>query len=35
VLGVAAGLLFGFFLIGRTIELSASLNAVLAKRRSA
>jgi membrane protein len=35
VLGVAAGLLFGFFLIGRTIELSASLNAVLAQRRSA
>lgn len=33
VLGVAAGLLFGFFLIGRTIELSASLNAVLAERR--
>jgi len=34
VLGVAAGLLFGFFLIGRTVELSASLNAVLAKRRA-
>lgn len=34
VLGVAAGLLFGFFLIGRTIELSASLNAVLAERRA-
>lgn len=33
VLGVAAGLLFSFFLIGRTIELSASLNAVLAERR--
>jgi membrane protein len=35
VLGVAAGLLFGFFLIGRTIELAASLNAVLAERRAA
>jgi len=34
VLGVAAGLLFGFFLIGRTIDLAASLNAVLAERRS-
>ena len=34
VLGVAAGLLFGFFLIGRSIELAASLNAVLADRRS-
>jgi uncharacterized BrkB/YihY/UPF0761 family membrane protein len=34
VMGVAAGLLFGFFLIGRTVELSASLNAVLAKRRA-
>lgn len=33
VLGVAAGLLFGFFLIGRTVELSASLNGVLAERR--
>jgi uncharacterized BrkB/YihY/UPF0761 family membrane protein len=33
VLGVAAGLLFSFFLIGRTIELSAALNAVLAARR--
>jgi uncharacterized BrkB/YihY/UPF0761 family membrane protein len=33
VLGVAAGLLFGFFLTGRTMELSASLNAVLAERR--
>jgi uncharacterized BrkB/YihY/UPF0761 family membrane protein len=33
VLGVAAGLLFGFFLIGRAVELSASLNAVLAERR--
>ena len=35
VLGVAAGLLFSFFLIGRTIELSASLNAVLTERRAA
>ena len=35
VLGVAAGLLFSFFLIGRTIELAASLNAVLAERRAA
>lgn len=34
VLGVAAGLLFGFFLIGRSIELAASLNAVLAERRA-
>jgi membrane protein len=33
VLGVAAGLLFGFFLIGRTMELSASLNATLADER--
>ena len=33
VLGVAAGLLFGFFLIGRTMELSASLNATLADAR--
>ncbi len=33
VLGVAAGLLFGFFLIGRMIELSASFNAVLVERR--
>ncbi len=32
-LGVAAGLLFGFFLIGRTMELSASLNATLADER--
>jgi uncharacterized BrkB/YihY/UPF0761 family membrane protein len=31
VLGVAAGLLFGFFLIGRTMELSASLNATLSE----
>jgi uncharacterized BrkB/YihY/UPF0761 family membrane protein len=29
VLGVAAGLLFGFFLVGRTLELSAALNATL------
>ena len=35
VLGVAAGLLFGFFLIGRTVELAASVNAVLAERRAA
>jgi uncharacterized BrkB/YihY/UPF0761 family membrane protein len=33
VLGVAAGLLFGFFLIGRTMELSAALNATLAEDR--
>jgi uncharacterized BrkB/YihY/UPF0761 family membrane protein len=33
VLGVAAGLLFGFFLIGRTMELSAALNATLAEER--
>jgi uncharacterized BrkB/YihY/UPF0761 family membrane protein len=33
VLGVAAGLLFGFFLIGRTTELSAALNATLAEER--
>ena len=31
VLGVAAGLLFGFFLVGRTIELAAALNAVLSE----
>ncbi len=31
--GVAAGLLFGFFLIGRTIELAAALNAILAEDR--
>jgi uncharacterized BrkB/YihY/UPF0761 family membrane protein len=35
VLGVAAGLLFGFFLIGRAVELAASVNAVLAERRGA
>ena len=35
VLGVSAGLLFGFFLIGRTVELAASVNAVLAERRAA
>jgi len=34
VLGVAAGLLFGFFLIGRSIELAASLNATLVERRA-
>lgn len=34
VLGVAAGLLFGFFLTGRTMELAASLNAVLVERRA-
>jgi uncharacterized BrkB/YihY/UPF0761 family membrane protein len=33
VLGVAAGLLFAFFLIGRSVEVSAALNAVLAERR--
>jgi uncharacterized BrkB/YihY/UPF0761 family membrane protein len=33
VLGVAAGLLFGFFLIGRTIELAAALNATMAEGR--
>ncbi|GIU93981.1 MAG: hypothetical protein KatS3mg012_0438 [Gaiellaceae bacterium] len=33
VLGVAAGLLFGFFLIGRTVELAAALNAELAESR--
>jgi uncharacterized BrkB/YihY/UPF0761 family membrane protein len=33
VLGIAAGLLFGFFLIGRTIELAAALNATLAEER--
>jgi uncharacterized BrkB/YihY/UPF0761 family membrane protein len=33
VLGVAAGLLFGFFLIGRTIELAAALNATLTEER--
>lgn len=33
VLGVAAGLLFGFFLVGRTIELAAALNAILAEDR--
>jgi uncharacterized BrkB/YihY/UPF0761 family membrane protein len=35
VLGVAAGLLFGFFLVGRTVELAAALNAVLAEQRQA
>jgi len=33
VLDVAAGLLFGFFLIGRTMELAAALNATLAEER--
>ena len=33
VLGIAAGLLFGFFLFGRTVELAASLNATLAEER--
>jgi uncharacterized BrkB/YihY/UPF0761 family membrane protein len=33
VLGVAAGLLFGFFLFGRTMELAAALNATLAEER--
>jgi len=33
VLGVAAGLLFGFFLVGRTMELSAALNATLDDER--
>ena len=33
VLGVAAGLLFGFFLIGRTMELAAALNATLDEER--
>jgi membrane protein len=32
VLGVAAGLLFSFFLFGRTVELAAALNAELAER---
>ena len=35
VLGIAAGLLFGFFLIGRTMELAAALNAVLKEQRDA
>ena len=33
VLGVAAGLLFGFFLVGRTMELAAALNATLDEER--
>jgi len=33
VLGVAAGLLFGFFLFGRAIELAAALNAELSESR--
>ena len=32
-LGIAAGLLFGFFLVGRTAELAAALNATLAEER--
>jgi membrane protein len=35
VLGVAAGLLFTFFLIGRAIELAAALNAVVNEQRQA
>lgn len=35
VLGVAAGLLFSFFLMGRMVELAAALNAVLTERRHA
>jgi len=34
VLGVAAGLLFSFFLFGRTVELAAALNAELSESRS-
>lgn len=34
VLGVAAGLLFSFFVIGRIVVLSAALNATLAERRA-
>jgi uncharacterized BrkB/YihY/UPF0761 family membrane protein len=34
VLGVAAGLLFSFFLFGRTAELAAALNAELSENRS-
>ena len=33
VLGITAGLLFGFFLIGRAMELSAALNATLVEER--
>jgi len=33
VLGVAAGLLFGFFLFGRTVEIAAALNAELSESR--
>ena len=33
VLGVAAGLLFGFFLVGRTMELAGALNATLDEER--
>lgn len=35
VLGVAAGLLFTYYLIGRAIEFAAALNAVLAEQRQA
>jgi membrane protein len=35
VLGVAAGLLFSFFLVGRAVELAAALNAVLNEQRRA
>ena len=35
VLGIAAGLLFSFFLVGRAIELAAALNAVLNEQRQA
>ena len=35
VLGIAAGLLFTFFLLGRAIELAAALNAVLNEERQA
>jgi uncharacterized BrkB/YihY/UPF0761 family membrane protein len=34
-LGIAAGLLFTFFLIGRAIEFAAALNAVLTEQRHA
>lgn len=35
VLGIAAGLLFSFFLVGRAVELAAALNAVLHEQRRA
>jgi len=35
VLGLAAGLLFGLFLVGRAFELAAALNATLVAKRSA